>query len=100
QGAHQQRPLAKESRMGASRKWFSSSASSPPEKADGNVTATILSRSLIDAQLLLMIAAERAISLDPIIIHTVLETENAFQKNLITPDIASNFWQAYEALSR
>ena len=86
--------------MGVSRKWFSSSGSGPHEKAGGQVTAAILSRALIDAQLLLMIAAERGIQLDPRIIRTILTTEDAFEKNLITPELASSFWLAYEALSR
>ena len=62
--------------------------------------ATILATSLADAQLLMMTAAERGIELDEEIIKSILETEDAFNKNLITPTIATSFWQAYDLMSR
>lgn len=86
--------------MAGPRNWFSSTASPAADKAGGTVSAVILSRALIDAQLLLMIAAERAIPIDPAIVRAVLAAEDAFQKGFITPELSSNFWQAYEALSR
>lgn len=86
--------------MGILRNWFSSSRTSAQERAVESVTAVILSRSLIDAQLLLMIAAERAIPLEERIVRAIVATEDAFQKGLVTAETSVRFWQAYEALSR
>ena len=82
---------------------FSKRSTSDTSGANGKGTAgfgeTILKASLADANLLIMTAAERGIPLDGDVTRAIFDTEEALNKNLITPALTSEFWQAYESLS-
>ncbi len=79
---------------------------STTRKTDGNtrqglsIGSTILANSLANAQLLMMTAAERGIMLENDVTQTILNANEAFDKNLVTPEITNSFWHAYETLSQ
>lgn len=85
--------------MGIFGGWFSKPYSDATAKPSDTFGMTILASSLADAQLLMMTAAERGIEIDGDITRAVLDAEDALQKKRITPEIAADFWQAYESLS-
>ncbi len=79
-----------------------SSADGPQKKkvSEQTLASTILQTSLVDAQLLMMTAAERGIELDVEVTQSILETSDALDKSQLTPENINNFWHAYETLSR
>lgn len=85
--------------MGLSTKRSASNGARESKVPELTLMSTILQTSLVDAQLLMMTAAERGIELDEDVTRTILETSDAFEKNLLTPAIASSFWHSYEILS-
>lgn len=79
--------------------------SAADESQDGEtpgqtLASTILQKSLVDSQLLMMTAAERGIEIDEDVTRTILETSDAFDKAILTSDVINSFWHAYETLSR
>ncbi|WP_340149890.1 hypothetical protein [uncultured Sneathiella sp.] len=82
---------------------FSRQSTSETSASDGKETTglgeTILRASLADANLLIMTAAERGIPLDEDVTRAIFDTEDAMNKNMMTPAITNGFWQAYERLS-
>lgn len=85
--------------MGLSSRRSTTNAAREPKVPEHTLMSSLLQTSLVDAQLLMMTAAERGIELDEEVTRTILETSNAFDKNQLTPAIASGFWHAYEVLS-
>jgi hypothetical protein len=61
--------------------------------------SVILGSSVANAQLLIMTSAERGIPIKVDILQTVTNTQEAVKTNTVTPEMASNFWHAYEELS-
>ena len=79
--------------------------SAADESQDGEtpgqtLASTILQKSLVDSQLLMMTAAERGIEIDEDVTRTILETSDAFDKAILTSDVINSFWHAYKTLSR
>ena len=86
--------------MGIFSKGSTSGGTKDKQMSGHTLASTILQTSLVDAQLLMMTAAERGIELDEEVTKAILEASDAFDKDLLTPENTNNFWQAYESLSR
>tara|TARA_R110002074_G_scaffold36361_2_gene99048 strand:+ start:2022 stop:3320 length:1299 start_codon:yes stop_codon:yes gene_type:complete len=85
--------------MGIFSRRSATGSSDADDKGTTGLGATILKASLADANLLVMTAAERGIPLDEDVTRAIFDTEEALNKNMITPAITNEFWQAYESLS-
>ncbi|MDF2367325.1 hypothetical protein [Sneathiella sp.] len=87
--------------MGLFSKQSTTDGSQQSEKpSERTLATTILQTSLVDAQLLMMTAAERGIELDAEVTQTILETSDALDKSRLTPENINSFWHAYDSLSR
>ncbi|MAZ03350.1 MAG: hypothetical protein CMN56_09445 [Sneathiella sp.] len=86
--------------MGIFSKSSTANTSDTNGKGTDGLGENILKASLADANLLIMTAAERGIPLDGDVTRAIFDTEDALKKNMITPAITSEFWQAYESLSQ
>lgn len=86
--------------MGLFSKQTAADGSKDSKKPEQTLASTILQKSLVDSQLLMMTAAERGIEIDEDVTRTILDTSDAFDKSLLTSDIINGFWHAYETLSR
>jgi hypothetical protein len=86
--------------MGIFSKGSGSKSAADTVSADQTLASTILQTSLVDAQLLMMTAAERGIELEEDVTKAILEASDALDKKLLTPENTASFWQAYDRLSR
>ncbi|MEX0582747.1 MAG: hypothetical protein WD185_03675, partial [Sneathiella sp.] len=85
--------------MGIFGRKTSSGGSGLNSETEAGFGEAVLITSLADAHLLMMVAAERGIELDEDVTGTILDTDEAVAKKMMTPAIANGFWQAYESLS-
>ncbi|TNE34540.1 MAG: hypothetical protein EP348_10695 [Alphaproteobacteria bacterium] len=68
------------------------------EKPD-SLRQTVLTSCITNTQLMLMTASERSIKVDGSIVKTIMETQDAMDRNLLSPSQIARFWEAYELLA-